>query len=129
MLDTNIVSALMRDPRGSVRSRAEAFGLNDLCVSIISAGELQFGLAKSRSPRVQSAIESILAAIAVVPLEPPVERTYGEIRAHLVRQGRIIGPNDFWIAAHALTLNVALVTANVGEFSRVPGLKIKNWLD
>lgn len=129
MLDTNVVSALMRDPRGPIRRRAEDFGLGDLCVSLIVAGELEFGIAKSGSRRVRAQFDAVLAAMEVVPVEPPTERFYGEVRAHLLSMGRIIGPNDVWIAAHALALDLTLVTGNIREFSRVPGLRVENWLD
>ena len=129
MLDTNAVSVLMRDPFGSLRRRAEAFGFNDLCISVVSTGELQFGLAKSGSTKIRRALGSILDTLPIAGLEPPVDRTYGEIRAHLSARGEIIGPNDTWIAAHALALNLILVTANVREFSRVPDLRVENWLD
>lgn len=69
-------------------------------------------------------MEQILARMTVLPLEPPVDIRYGEIRTHLERLGTPIGPNDLLIAAHALALNLTLVTANVGEFSRVPNLGV-----
>lgn len=68
-------------------------------------------------------------SIEILPVEPPADQVYADIRAHLARQGKPIGPNDLFIAAHALSLDLTLVTANVGEFSRVPNLRIENWLD
>ena len=62
-------------------------------------------------------------------LEPPADRHYGDLRYHLARQGTLIGPNDLLIAAHALSENLTVVTANAGEFSSVPGLKVENWLE
>lgn len=73
-------------------------------------------------------VDKILSALAVVPLEPPADRHYGRIRHYLTRLGAPIGPNDLLIAAHALTLDLTVVTANEREFSRVPALKVENWL-
>ena len=73
-------------------------------------------------------MDRILSALEVLPLEVPADRRYGEICAHPARQGTLTGPNDLLIAAHALSLGLTVVTANTGEFSRVPGLKVENWL-
>ena len=129
MLDANIVSALMRDPLGSLRKRIEARGEGAICISIVVSAELHFGASKNPSARGLANFERILHGLAVVPLASPVDEHYGRLRAHLQRGGRPIGPNDIWIAAHALTLGLILVTANVREFSRVPGLIVENWLD
>ena len=129
MLDTNVVSALMRNPRGDVRRKADQVGLENVCVSVIFVGELQFGLEKSGSTRVAGDLKAVLEAIRVVPFAPPADEHCGRIRAHLEKRGEPIGPNDTWIAAHALALDLTLITANTGEFSRVPGLRIENWLD
>ena len=129
MLDTNIVSALLRDPQGPVRQRLEVFGENDVCMSIISACELRFGAEKKNSARIRQRLEMVMAAIPIKPLEQPVEIAYGRVRAKLALIGRIIGPNDLLIAAHAMSLDLILVTANIREFARVPGLVVDNWLD
>lgn len=70
----------------------------------------------------------MLAALEILPFEEPADRRYGELRDYLERQGTPIGPNDMLIAAHALALGLAVVTDNVGEFSRVPELQVENWL-
>jgi tRNA(fMet)-specific endonuclease VapC len=70
----------------------------------------------------------ILSALEILPLETPADRQYASLPHHLTRQGRPTGPNDLLIAAHALANDLTLITANVGEFSRVPGLKVENWL-
>ena len=129
MLDTNVVSALMRDPQGQVRQRLEVFGEDDVCMSIISACELRFGAEKKNSARIRQRLEVIMGAIPITPLEQPVEIAYGRVRAGLAAIGRIVGPNDLLIAAHALSLGLILVTANMREFARVPGLVVDNWLD
>lgn len=129
MLDTNILSALMREPRGPVRHRLQKFGANDVCMSIISACELRFGAERKKSAKVQKQIELITMAVPIVPFEEPADSWYGRIRASLAATGRPIGPNDLFIAAHALSLGLTLITANTREFSRVPGLSVENWLD
>ncbi len=129
MLDTNMISALMRDDVGAIWAKAEAFGLADICTSIFVAAELRFGADRVGSRRIHNEVRDILATIPVIPFESPADEHYGRIRAHLQREGRPIGPNDTWIAAHALSLGLTLVTANVREFSRVPGLAVENWLD
>ena len=128
LLDTNILSDLIRHPRGAVAARIAAAGEDAVCISIVVAAELRFGAAKASSAELASRVDQILSALDVLPLEVPADRCYGEIRARLTRQGALIGPNDLLIAAHALSLGLTLVTANTGEFSRVPGLKVENWL-
>ncbi len=127
LLDTNIVSDLVRDPRGAVARRIARTGDEAVCTSIVVACELRYGAAKKGSPRLTDQLESILQALAVLPLEAGADRHYGEIRAHLERLGRPIGANDLLIAAHARAAGLRLVTRNLDEFSRVPGLKVTNW--
>ena len=92
------------------------------------AAELRFGAEKSGSSKLADRIDLILSALEILPVEAPADRHYGEIREQLARQGTPIGPNDLLIAAQALALNLTVVTANVQEFSRVPGLGVENWL-
>lgn len=127
LLDTNVVSALSRDPRGNVAARISAAGEDAVCTSIIVAAELRFGALKSGSRALIDRIELILSALEVMPLESPADRHYGQIRHHLARQGALIGPNDLLIAAHTLALDLTLVTANRREFARVPGLRVDDW--
>jgi len=128
LLDTNILSDLMRNPQGKVADRISSAGEATVCTSIIVAAELRFGAEKSGSQRLADRVDLILSAMDIQPLEPPADRHYGEIRQQLTRQGVPIGPNDMLIAAHALALDITVVTANAREFSRVPGLKVENWL-
>ncbi len=128
LLDTNILSDLVRDPQGTVASRISSAGEGTVCTSIVVAAELRFGAAKSGSSRLADRVDLLLSALNVLPLESPADRHYGEIRQQLTRRGTPIGPNDLLIASHALTLDLTMVTANAGEFSRVPGLRIENWL-
>ena len=99
-----------------------------MCTSIIVAAELRYGVAKRRSQRLSTQVERILQRLDVLPLEAPSDTRYGNLRAQLEQEGRLIGPNDLLIAAHALALDLILVTDNEGEFLRIPGLRIENWL-
>ncbi|PWR17942.1 type II toxin-antitoxin system VapC family toxin [Zavarzinia aquatilis] len=128
MLDTNIVSALARDPHGIVARRIAEVGPESLCVSIVTAAELCYGCARKGSPRLQAQIEAILGALQIVALDVPADAEYGNVRASQEAAGTPIGPNDLFIAAHALALGAVLVTANTGEFTRVGALRVENWL-
>lgn len=129
LLDTNVVSALMRDPRGLLRRRLEEEAGGDTAISIVTLAELRFGVEKRGSKRLADILDGLTRSVAVLPLQEPVDRVYGEIRAYLEQAGTPIGPNDTLIAAHAIVLGRTLVTANIREFSRVPGLKVENRLD
>ena len=128
LLDTNILSDAMRNPRGVVRRRIEEVGPDAVYTSIIVAAELRFGVVKSGSGRLASNFDEVIRPLEVVPFDEPVDRTYADLRAELERRGTPIGANDLWIAAQALHDGSVLVTDNVGEFSRVPGLTVENWL-
>jgi tRNA(fMet)-specific endonuclease VapC len=128
MLDTNIVSDLVRSPQGRVFERIAPLGSEAICVSIITAAELRYGCAKKGSPRLLAQVEAILASIEILPLDVPADGEYAGIRAELEAAGKSIGPNDLLIAAHAYALGATLVTANVGEFQRIRGLRIENWI-
>lgn len=127
MLDTNAVSDLLNDATGRIGTRLLAVGPDRACLSIIVAAELRYGAERRGSPRLTNAVEATLKEVAVVPLERPVDEYYARIRSQLASAGAPIGPTDMFIAAHALALDLTLVTANVGEFSRVPGLRVENW--
>jgi tRNA(fMet)-specific endonuclease VapC len=127
MLDTNIVSELIRNPTGRAAQRARAAG-DSVCVSVIVAAELRYGCAKKGSPQLLRKVEEFLAEVPVVPFDVPADGEYGGIRAELEAAGRPIGSNDLLIAAHACALGATVVTANVGEFRRIRGLNVENWL-
>ena len=129
LLDTNILSDFIRDPKGPVSERLAVVGEPTVCTSIIVACELRYGAAKKGSPRLAERVDQVLASLEVLPLDRESDRHYAEIRDLLSRTGQSIGPNDLLIAAHALALDLTLVTNNVREFGRVPGLAIENWLD
>jgi tRNA(fMet)-specific endonuclease VapC len=128
MLDTNVVSDLVRYPRGRIAARIASVGERSVCTSIIVAAELRYGAARKGSQRLAAQLETVLAAVEVVALEPPVDAVYGKLRAALERKGQPIGANDLLIAAHALALQHTIVTDNEKEFSRVEGLSLQNWL-
>ena len=128
LLDTNIVSDIVRHPRGKIANRISEVGEGDVCTSIIVAAELRYGATKKNSPRLTAQLEAVLGALVVLALEAPAELRYGKIRASLERKGRPIGANDLLIAAHAQSLDLTLVTDNEREFSHVDGLRIENWL-
>ncbi len=129
MLDTNIVSHVLRRPDSAVGNKFRTFGVGELCISIIGAMELRFGAEKLGAERLLRQIEAAARLYDVLPLQKDVIADYTKMRTALERAGTPIGPLDTLIAAHALALDVTLVTDNVREFSRVPGLRIENWLD
>jgi tRNA(fMet)-specific endonuclease VapC len=128
MLDTNIVSELIRNPQGKVAKRIAKLGEGNICTSIIVAAELRYGCAKSGSKRLLKAVEDLLGEINVLPFEVPADTEYGGIRAELEAAGKPIGGNDLLIAAHACATGATIVTANTGEFKRILGLNVENWL-
>lgn len=128
LLDTNILSDLVRNPQGMVAAQITAAGEDTVCTSIIVAAELRYGAIKSNSAKLAERIDLILSALEILPLETPADHQYASLRQHLTCQGTPIGPNDLLIAAHALAHDLTVITANVREFSRVPGLKVESWL-
>lgn len=128
LLDTNVLSDLVRRPQGLVAARIAQVGELKVGTSMIVASELRFGALKRNSPRLAAQVDAILAAMVVLPFDLPADREYAKLRLHLEQAGTPIGPNDLLIAAHALAINATLVTANRAEFSRVPALVVENWL-
>jgi tRNA(fMet)-specific endonuclease VapC len=128
MLDTNIVSDLLRNPQGNAAKRVARIGDDSICTSIIVAAELRYGCLKSGSRRLVKAVEDLLDEITILPFDVPADARYGEIRSKLEVSGQPIGSNDLLIAAHAQAVGAIVVTANTDEFKRVAGLKVENWL-
>jgi tRNA(fMet)-specific endonuclease VapC len=128
LLDTNIISDLVRNPRGPAARRIADVGDRTVLTSTIVAAELRYGCEKSGSPRLQAAVEAILSELDILPFDEPASHAYGALRAALEARGLPIGGNDMLIAAQALALDAVLVTANTREFSRVEGLIVENWL-
>jgi tRNA(fMet)-specific endonuclease VapC len=127
-LDTNIVSDLVRHPRGRVAAKIDEIGEDKIGVSIIVASELRYGAEKKGSARLNAQLESVLDLLTILPFEPPADALYGKIRTQLERSGSPIGGNDLFIAAQAISLGLIVVTANEAEFTRVAGLNCENWL-
>lgn len=128
LLDTNILSDLVRHPQGIVARKIAEVGEAAVCTSIIAAAELRFGAAKRNSARLSHQVHAILSAIEVLALDMPADSAYAQLRWALEQSGRPIGPNDMLIAAQALAHECVLVTANVVEFSRIADLQVTNWL-
>ena len=128
VLDTNIISALARNPRGSVAKHIAKVGADTVGVGVVTAAKLRYSCAKKKSRKPAAQIEVILGTLTVLALDVPTDAEYDGIRAELEAIGKTIGPNDILIAAHARALDAVLVTANEREFNRVRGLKVENWL-
>ncbi len=131
LLDTNIISDMMRNLQGVAAGRARAAsetrGAEPLCTSIVVQCELEFGLARTHSPRLEVAYRAVMPSIEVMPLDSEVAGHYARLRATLEADGQPMGANDLLIAAHALALGATLVSADAA-FARIPGLKLENWL-
>jgi len=128
LLDTNVLSDLIRNPGGGVADHVARVGEAMVCTSIIVAAELRYGAAKKGSSRLTTRLEAVLDSIDILPFEAPADATYGAIRTRLEQSGMPIGGNDLLIAAQAVALGYTVVTDNLGEFARVDGLAIENWL-
>ncbi len=128
LLDANILSDLLRNPGGRVARRIAVVGEATVCTSIVVSCEVRYGAAKKGSAALSERVERILGSLEILPLDKEADRHYAEIRSHLERMGQPIGPNDLLIAAHALALDLTLVSDNVEEFARIPHLSLENWL-
>lgn len=128
MLDTNILSDLVRHPQGQVAQHIARVGEGAVCTSIIVAAELRFGATKRQSDRLSAQLEMILGVLDVQPFDAPADAAYGRLRAQMEAEGLPIGGNDMLIAAHALATGSVVVTDNRREFERVADLKVENWL-
>ncbi|KQW32255.1 hypothetical protein ASE36_01660 [Rhizobium sp. Root274] len=128
MLDTNVVSDVIRNPHGSAAAMIESVGDAQVAISSIVASELRFGILKRNSERLTFLVENLLDRVSILPYEDKEASHFAEIRLDLERNGTPIGSTDLFIAAHARSLDVTLVTANIREFGRVPGLKVENWV-
>jgi tRNA(fMet)-specific endonuclease VapC len=129
LLDTNIISDIIRNPTGLAARRIEQTDPKDICTSIIVAAELRYGCAKKGSAKLLAKVEAMLGIIPVLPLDVPADSEYGGIRSELEAVGQTIGLNDLLIGAHAHALGLTLVTDNMHEFNRIRGLSVENWLE
>jgi tRNA(fMet)-specific endonuclease VapC len=128
LIDTNILSDLVRNPQGRIAVRIAGVGENAVCTSVIVAAELRFGAAKKGSARLSAQLERVLAGVQILPFEEPADRAYAILRAQLEIVGAPIGGNDMLIAAHAISLGCSVITDNERDFLRVQGLTVENWL-
>lgn len=131
LLDTNILSDMMRNPTGlaaqKLRAAQQQNKTSGICTSAIVQCELVFGLRRRTHPRWQTHYALLLESVEVMPFEPNIAAHYAKLRTTLESLGTLIGPLDTLIAAHALALDATLVSASA-EFTRVPGLQVENWL-
>jgi tRNA(fMet)-specific endonuclease VapC len=128
LLDSDILSFLIRGHR-QVESKYIEVGSHNVYISVISEAEILFGLEKNAmSAARQARVLAMLEEMSSLPISSEVAIAYSKVRAYLELNGIPIGPNDTWIASHALSLGATLVTNNVREFKRVKGLKVENWL-
>lgn len=128
LLDTNIVSDLVRNPQGKVAQHIREVGEAQVCTSIIVAAELRYGATKKGSPRLSAQLEAVLGALEVLPFQAPADAAYGLLRTRLEQAGRPIGANDLLIVAQALSLGYTVITDNEKEFAHVEDLRRENWL-
>jgi tRNA(fMet)-specific endonuclease VapC len=127
LLDTNIVSDLVRNPQGKVAQHIRRVGEAQVCTSGIVSAELRYGATKKGSPKLSFQLEAVLGAFEILPLEKPTDAAYGALRTHLEQAGTPIG-DDLLIAAQTLALGYTIVTDNDREFARVENLRLENWL-
>lgn len=127
MLETNALSELIRNPSGPLTRRLAGVAPDAVCTSIVVACELRFGARRKGSTTLTQRVEQLLAALVVLPLDDPADEHYADIRVALERAGTPIGSHDLLIAGHARSRGLTLVTHNLREFARVPGLKVEDW--
>jgi tRNA(fMet)-specific endonuclease VapC len=128
LLDTNIISDLVRNPFGRIAEQIRKIGEGRVCTSIIVAAELRYGSTRKASSKLTTQLETVLSGFDILPFEAPADEVYGLIRTRLERDGKPIGGNDLFIAAHAMALGYTIVTDNEREFGRIEGLSQENWL-
>lgn len=131
LLDTNTVSYFLRNHSQALSSRLLGLAPEALAISVITAGELRFGLKRlgtsRRATALSQRLEHLLESFVTLPMPPQADAHYAATRAYLEAKGTPIGGNDLWIAAHALASNRTLITNNLREFRLVPGLKFEDW--
>jgi tRNA(fMet)-specific endonuclease VapC len=129
MLDTNICIYVIKQKPVVVLDRFSKTDISEISISSITLSELFYGVSKSSKPEQNfMALTQFVAPLEILPFGGEAAQYYGDLRAHLEKQGTLIGSLDMLIAAHALSIESALVTNNEKEFNRVPSLKIKNWV-
>lgn len=128
MLDTNICIYVMRTYPPALRERFNALA-DQLCISAVTLGELHYGTEKSaRRTHNLTALEHFTARLEVLPFDAKAAAHYGQLRAELERAGTPCGPYDIQIGGHARSEGLTVVTNNLREFERMPGLRVENWV-
>lgn len=128
LLDTNICIYIINQKPPAVLERFKKFATGEIAISSVVAAELAFGVEKTSSARNKEALNLFLAPLSILPFDAGCIWTYASLRAQLEKTGRSIGALDTMIAAQALAMDLPLVTNNQKEFSRVPGLRLENWV-
>ncbi len=129
LIDTNICIYIMNNRPVKIIHKFKQFDIGEIGVSTITVSELQYGIGKSKTRRLnKQRIEEFIAPLEIIPYDEMAAERYGEIRYQLAKQGKTIGPLDLLIAAHALSRKLILITNNEKEFKRVKNLKIQNWV-
>lgn len=130
MLDTDICIYIAKNKPANLLKKFEELNVGEVGMSTITYGELMFGAQKSQhSKKSHSIIKKLTSLIPPLPIPTDTSKHYGEIRAKLEKQGKTIGNNDLWIAAHAMSMGLTLVSNNHKEFSRIKALKLENWIN
>jgi tRNA(fMet)-specific endonuclease VapC len=128
MLDTDTCSYIMKRSSQPVMKRLRAVPVTSVCMSVITKSELLYGVEVSpRQTQDATALQAFLPHVEVLEFPDDAAAHYAQIRADLKKRGQTIGANDLFIAAHARSLGLRLVTNNIAEFSRVKGLTLENW--
>jgi len=130
LLDTNICIYIAKQKPESVLKRFASLTIGEVAMSTVTYGELLYGAEKSHYPKkAKDLLQELIHLIPPLPMATDAGKFYAHIRSQLEKSGKIIGNNDIWIAAHALSMNLIVVTNNTKEFSRVPKLRLENWID
>ena len=130
LLDTNICIYAMKNQYPALTGKLFQISPDEICISAVTVGELEYGCAKSKwGERSRSVMNMFLSAYTILPFEYNDALTFGRLRAELAMRGTPIGPYDMQIAAQGLNRDLAVVTHNTGEFSRVPGIVLEDWTE
>jgi len=127
LLNSNIISALIRDPKGPVTTRIAGVGERNIFTSIVVSSEIKFGVKRNGSHALRSRVQNVLNRMFTADLSVPSDTRYADIRASLENMGTPVPPNDYFVAAHAVATDSVLVSADE-HFKRIDGLKLENWL-
>jgi tRNA(fMet)-specific endonuclease VapC len=129
LLDTDICSYIIRDAYPALLKKIRATEVGEQGISVVTKAELLLGVRMSPRPdKDATAVVAFFSYVDILPMDDAAAQHFADVRADLKKRGTMIGANDLWIAAHARSLGLILVTNNTREFARVPGLKLENWI-